>query len=510
MVAFEVWVALATIGAYLVAVLAIGYQGWRVSTVGIEDWMTADRGLGIVVLTFTYAATYHSAFAFVGVGGFIYGNGIGIYVPAFAWIVMSGLILWIVGSRLWLLGEKHGYITPSDVFEGFYDSEVLAKLVSVALIMFTFPYIAIQMMGVGIIFDIATQGVVSFEIGAAILLVVGVVYVWLGGLRSVAWTDTLQGVFMFFGIWIAGILFLFGSYGGNIGAFWTDVVTEFGAYVTLPGPAGLFTSAWFGTWWIVLGIGLMMLPHIFLRYFAADSPRVLKWVSATGTAYLLVFYLPVVFLALGALVLLPELANPDSAIPAALYEFTPAWFASIVVSGAIAAAMSTADSQLHAIATLITRDFYEDYVAGGEINDRKETRFAKLLVPVLGVISYLIAIMQIDVIVQISNVAFSGAAQVFPLLIGALWWKRASTEGAIAGFVLGEGVTVALTFGLVSLPAAFPGFMAGFYGLIVTTVVFVAVSLATDAVPEENIDRIQGYIAHAINREWETGASDAD
>lgn len=509
MVAFEVWVALGTIGAYLLAVLAIGYQGWRVGEANIEDWMTADRGLGIVVLTFTYAATYHSAFAFVGVGGFIYGNGLGIYVPAFAWIVLSGLILWVVGTRLWLLGEKYGYISPSDVFEDFYDSDALGKLVSLALIVFTFPYIAIQMMGVGIIFDIATQGVVSFEVGAAVLLVVGVIYVWLGGLRSVAWTDTLQGVFMFVGIWIAGVLFLLGSYGGNVAAFWTDVVARFGAYATLPGPTGTFAPAWFATWWIVLAIGLMMLPHLFLRYFAADSPGVLKWVSATGTAYLLVFYFPVVFLALGALVLLPELANPDAAIPRALYAFTPAWFASILVSGAVAAAMSTADSQLHAVATLITRDFYEDF-AGADLTDRKETRFAKLLVPVLGVVSYVIAIMRIDVIVQVSNVAFSGAAQVFPLLLGALYWERASAEGALAGFALGEVVTVALTFGFVTLPDAFPGFMEGFYGLLVTTVVFVAVSLVTDAVPEENVDRVQGYIDYAIGREWETARSGDD
>lgn len=152
--------------------------------------------------------------------------------------------------------------------------------------------------------------------------------------------------------------------------------------------------------------------------------------------------------------------QPRRGHPPALYEFTPAGFASILVSGIVAAAMSTADSQLHAIATLLTRDFYEDY-AGASLDQRTETRFAKALVPVLGLISYIIALMQIDVIVQVSNVAFSGAAQVFPLLIGALYWEPASIEGAIPGFVLGELVTVLVTFGLVLLPRAFPGFMEG-------------------------------------------------
>lgn len=76
-------------------------------------------------------------------------------------------------------------------------------------------------------------------------------------------------------MWLAGILFLLGSYAGNVAAFWADIVAEFGRYATLLGPTGLFSPAWFSTWWIVLALGLMMLPHLFLRYFTADSPRVL-------------------------------------------------------------------------------------------------------------------------------------------------------------------------------------------------------------------------------------------
>ena len=502
MVSLQTTVALATIGVYLAIILALGYRGWQVGTLEVDDWMAAGRGLGIVVLLFTFAASYHSAFAFLGIGGFIYGNGIGIFSASTFYLVISGLILWIVGSRVWLLGKKHGYITPTDLLEDFYESPLLGKLVSLALILFTFPYVATQLIGGGIIFETATEGAISFEVGAAIFLAAGVIYVWLGGLRAVAWTDALQGVFMFGAMWIAGWFFVFSAYRGPR-AFWTEIVREFGAYVTLPGPAGTITPAFYVSFAIMTGIGVSMTPHLFLRYVSARSPRVLKWVAAFGTAYLILFYLPTAFLGMGAVQAFPSLERADAAIPAVLYEFTPVWFASIVVAGAVAAAMSTADSQLHAVSALITRDWYEDY-AGDDVDERTVTRVAQYTIPVLGVLSYIIAIQQFEFILLLTALSFYGAAQQLPILLGALFWPRASREGALAGFSLGVLVTALIEFGVVALPAFLPGFVSGFYGLIVNTVVFVGISLVVGGVSAESLEDTQGYIDYATSRGWET------
>ena len=181
-------VAIATILAYTAVVLALGYHGWRVGKLEVGDWVAADRGLGVVVLLFTYAATYHSAFAFLGAAGFTYAHGIGFFLAGFLWLVISGVIVYVLGTKLWLVGKRYGYVTPSEVLADFYDSEALGLLVSAVMILFTFPYVAVQLIGSGIIFETATDGLVSFELGALFLLVVGVIYVWLGGMRSIAWT----------------------------------------------------------------------------------------------------------------------------------------------------------------------------------------------------------------------------------------------------------------------------------------------------------------------------------
>jgi SSS family solute:Na+ symporter len=498
-------VAIATILAYTAVVLALGYHGWRVGKLEVGDWVAADRGLGVVVLLFTYAATYHSAFAFLGAAGFTYAHGIGFFLAGFLWLVISGVIVYVLGTKLWLVGKRYGYVTPSEVLADFYDSEALGLLVSAVMILFTFPYVAVQLIGSGIIFETATDGLVSFELGALFLLVVGVIYVWLGGMRSIAWTDTVQGVFMIAAMWIAGWLFVFTAYRGPRD-FWTDLAAEAPAHLALPGPADLLAWEFYLSFAVVIGIGVALAPHIVLRYYSAASPRTLKWVAAGGTAYLVLFYVPLVFLALGAVVALPELANPDQAVPEVLFAFTPVWFASVVIAGAIAAAMATKDSQLHAVSTLIVRDWYEPYVES-DPDERRRTRLLQVLVLVLASISYVVAIQELDIIVQVTLVAFDGIAQVLPALVGAFYWRRASASGAIVGLLAGVAVAAVLAFEVVVLPDAMPAFQAGFYGLLVNATLFVAVSLLADPVPVENREKIQGYVRYAARKGWEAGES---
>ena len=178
------------------------------------------------------------------------------------------------------------------------------------------------------------------------------------------------------------------------------------------------------------------------------------------------------------------------------------WFASIVVAGAVAAAMSTADSQLHAVATLLTRDWYEPLV-GSDVDEQTVTRAAKLLVPLLGVISSVIAIQQVEFILDLAAVSLYNAAQVFPILVGGLVWHRASRTGAMLGFLLGVTVTSILTFDLLSLPGSFPGFAPGFYGLIGNVLTFLSVSSLSTESNQTKGATIRRYLASATQRQWD-------
>lgn len=508
MVSGQAVAAIATISVYLVIVLALGYQGWRVGKLEIEDWMAADRGLGIAALTFTVAATVFSAFAFLGAGGITYMTGIPAMVALTMQIFFTGVLFWVLGTRMWALGAKHGYISPSDFLEDFYDSKFLGLFASAALIAFSFPYVALQLTGAGIIFEVATDGLISFEVGAAILLAAGVVYVWLGGLRALAWTDIVQGLFMLAAIWISAILILTTAFNGPTDLF-AQLSTEFSGHFVVPGPGSMWQPIYYLTWVPVALLGQLMLPQMFLRYFGGRNPKTIRWSGVSASIYLFLFYLAVPFIALGGLIYFPEIGDTDNIIPEMLYEFAPAWFASIVVAGAVAAAMSTKDSQLHAVSVLLTRDWYEEFFAGDEIDDARETRIAQLLVPVIALIAYVIAIQEFAILFWLLTFALEGSAQLAPIVVGALVWDRASTEGAIAGVVTGVSLVVLLLFDVIAIPGVLDvGIFSGFYALLANTIVFVAVSYVVSPVPDESIERVQGYLDHAQNRRWTSETDD--
>lgn len=213
----------------------------------------------------------------------------------------------------------------------------------------------------------------------------------------------------------------------------------------------------------------------------------------------MIFYIPIAILALGGVAMFPNLDVADAVIPTVLFEFAPVWLASIIVAGAVAAAMSTADSQLHAVSTLVARDWYENLAS--DPDDDTARLVAKGSVAVLGIISYIVAIQEISFIVELANIAFEGAAQIFPLVVGAFFWRSATREGAIAGFSLGVIVTALLTFGFVTIPKGLPGFLPGFYGLLINVTTFIGLSLVVDAVPDENRSKIQGYINRATSQQ---------
>ncbi len=203
----EPWiVALSLIGAYLVITLLLGVVANRRLEVNLEDFLLYGRRAGFFVLYLTMVATYHSAFAFLGSSGFFYTHGIGFWVAG-TWTLMTGVITYVLGPRIWALGKKFNYMTPADMLADFYESEPVRVIVAAVSVVFTILYIQVQAQGLGYIISAASGDRISFEVATAVLLVVAATYLMAGGLRAVYWTDVLQGVWMYVAVW-AGALYL--------------------------------------------------------------------------------------------------------------------------------------------------------------------------------------------------------------------------------------------------------------------------------------------------------------
>ena len=490
----EPWVvATSLIFLYLVATIVIGVVANRRLSVDMEDFLLYGRQAGVIVLYLTVVATFHSAFAFLGSGGFFYTHGIGFWVAG-TWTVLVGVITYTLGTRIWALGKRFGYITPADMLADFYESDAVRVLTAVVSVIFTILYIQVQSQGLGYILSVASGGRVSFEVGTLILLIVAAAYLIAGGLRAVYWTDVIQGVWMYVAVWVGSLVLVYELFGGPA-ELWQRLATERPDLLTLPGPEGLFTpGVWFGMT-IALSFGIVFQPHMMIRFYTAASARTLKWLGATTPIYLMTLYIPAAMVGLGGALVLPDLEIADRVFPELLFQYAPAWLTGLILAGATAAAMSTLDSILHSNMTVLTRDIYQRFVAPGR-SQAHYVMFGRGVVLVLLAVGYVLSVSTFDFLVTLITLSGAGALQLMPAILGVCYPGRRCTtrNGVIAGIVAGL-VTLYITRVMVFQPL---GIHEAIWSLGVNFVVTIIVSRFSSPPSDRTRTRIHGEIERFV------------
>lgn len=459
-------VAMAIMAVYLLVTLGIGLFGYRHTANTPAEYFLAGRSLGRVVFPLTMFATLMSAFIFLGSAGFGYIHGL----PWFAMIgveVVAGIPLALVGHRAWKRARAGGYITPTEFLGDTFDSDLVKLLVVAVQFAWSIPYLAIQAMGGGLLFETISNGAVPFWSGALVVTLVTGIYLSLGGLRGVAWSDVLQGV---------ALVVLLGAGGSYLlpaidPVALTHEVADTG-HLTPAGATGFFTP---GVWVSFLAMNTLAVigyPQMFQRFFAAEDERAFRALLVWWPAMALVAALVPVLLGVWGTQLVPGLANPDTVIAALLERFAPSWIVGVVMGGALAAMMSTADSLTLTLSSLVTRDVYRDHVAP-DASDRAETWVGRATIGVLLAGGYLLALPKLGTIIELAVYFIQGNALLMPVFLAALYWDRATAGGALAAVVLGQGYFLAGTFG----PAPGFGFLPFVPALVVATGGLVTVSL---------------------------------
>ncbi len=486
-------VATGLIFTYLIVTIVLGIVANRRLSVDLEDFLLYGRKAGFIVLYLTVVATYHSAFAFLGSGGFFYTHGIGFW-DAGAWTVLVGAITYVLGPRIWALGKRFKYITPADMLADFYESEAVRVAVAIVSVLFTILYIQVQAQGLGYIISVASGGRISFEVGTLILMVVAAAYLMAGGLRAVYWTDVVQGVWMYVAIWAGALVLSYKLFGGPL-QLWRRVAAERPDLLTLPGPQGFFTPGmWFGLM-IVLSFGIVFQPHIMIRYYSAASARTIKWLGATTPLFLMTLYIPAAVVGLGGAIAMPNIEIPDRIFPELLFTYAPAWLTGLILAGATAAAMSTLDSILHANMTVLTRDVYQRYVITNG-SDGHYIMVGRAIVLALLVVGYFLSVTTFAGLVTLVAVSGAGALQLMPAILGVCFPTRRplSKAGILAGIGVGL-VTLYLTIVVAPHPLGMHG---GVWSVSVNFLVTFVVSRFTHPPTPETVNRIHGELERFI------------
>jgi len=459
---------LAIVLVYLLAMLAIGLLFRRRSSASTVEFFLAGRGIGRLVLFFTMAATNFSAFTIFGLSGAGYRIGYAFYpVMGFGTGFMA-LGLWIIGSRIRELAPGRGYITPSDFILDRYGSSALKGLFSLVMILFTLPYVAIQAIAAGRTLE--TLAGLPYWAGALLVMGFTALYVLLGGLRSVAWTDVVQTL-MILGLTLAGFLLILIRVRG-LESFPGALAARHPELFSRPGLDGSMVP---GVWLGYLLLWLFadpMFPQLFQRFLAARDTRSLK---STVVLYPLIttflFFLTVSIGVLGRAVF-PDLspARSESVYPLLLARLASPFLGTLLLTGGLAALMSTLDSQLLTMASMIGLDFAKRRTAPVWLH--------RLIVLAIAAAGYLLALRPPQTILDFVNrTSFTGLAVLAPVVLAGLYWRRANRYGALAGILAGEALTVLSFFRVVQVPGVLPVIPA----LAVGSAAFVAVSLLTRA-----------------------------
>ncbi len=439
----EPWVvSTSLIFLYLLVTIVVGVVANRRMTGDLEDVLLYGRQAGFVVLYLTVVASFHSAFAFLGSGGFFYTHGIGFWAAG-TWTVMVGAITYVLGSRIWAVGKRFGYMTPADMLADFYESDAVRVVAALVSVLFTILYIQVQAQGLGYIISVASGGRISFEIGTAVLLVVAAGYLIAGGLRAVYWTDVVQGVWMYVAIWVGALVLAERLFGGPI-ELWRRVAAERPDLLSLPGPEGFFTPGMWVGMSVALSFGIILQPHMMIRYFTAASGRTIKWLGATTPIFLMTLYIPAALVGLGGALVMPDIEIADRIFPEMLFTYAPAWLTGMILAGATAAAMSTLDSILHANMTVLTRDVYQRFVAPGR-SERHYIRVGRIIVLGLLVVGYVLSVGTFDLLVTLVTLSGAGALQLLPGVMGVCFptARPWTAHGVLAGIGVGLAVLYA-------------------------------------------------------------------
>jgi len=483
--------SLGVIVGYLLLALAVGLVAYRVSETTAEDYYLASRSFGTVVLLFTTFATLLSAFTFFGGPNLAFAAG-----PE--WLIVMGTldgvlfaVLWyVIGYKQWLIGNRNGYVTLGEMLGDRFGSVGLRALVAGVSLLWLFPYVMLQQMGAGEALVGLTDGAVPYWGGAALITLFMILYVVLAGMRGVAWTDTIQGLFMLSVVWLAAawVVSAVGGVGAATGAM-LDARPDFGSF-----GGGTYSVGFIVSTAITIAFGVTMFPQINQRFFVAKSGETLKRSFALWPVLVLLLFLPAFMLgawAAGMPVDVPEGAN---VLPVVLNEYTPAWFAALVIAGAMAAMMSSSDSMLLSGSSYFTRDLYRP-VINADASDRREAWIARVGVAAFALLAFAASLFRPGTLIEVGSTAFSGFALLALPVLCALYWDRTTRTGMIAGVLVPQVAYLAVVLSAVvgsvpTLPRTVLGGWDVALGLMVLSgVLTVAVSLLTAPTAESDASR---------------------
>ncbi|MBQ2783127.1 MAG: sodium/proline symporter PutP [Oscillospiraceae bacterium] len=451
---------------YLLFMLGIGVFFFIRSKGGSDKtYFLGGRQMGPWVSALSAGASDMSAWVLMGLPASIYAAGIGQ-----AWIAIGlGIgytISWLVEAprlRRFTIAADDSITVPQYLTNRFLSKSKALQIICAVIFLVAYTvYAASSIKACGTLFNTVIGMDPTLAMYLAALIIIG--YTFLGGFSAVCWTDFFQGMLMLAALLVAPIFALALIQGGqaattmaelpegywNLFSNWKDVVSGLG--------------------W---GLGYFGMPHIIVRFMSVRSDKDLRKSAKIGISWtVLILIFSVASGCIGHL-LMGDLADSSTVFIQMVRFLFPALISGILLSAILAAAMSTADSQLLASASAFASDVYKPVIRKGKASEKEMLWAGRVVVLIIAIIAVLIASNPNSGTIMglVENAWGVFGAAFGPAIMLSLFWKRFTFEGAVAGIVVGAVVDIAwLAFlGSTGIYEIIPGFICGLIAAVIAS-----------------------------------------
>jgi SSS family solute:Na+ symporter len=486
---------------YLIALLAIGLGSQRLMRGTGADFFTASASIGPFMLLMSLFGATMTSFAIVGSTAESYERGIGVYGLMASWAgIVHPLMFVFVGVPVWRIGQRYGFVTQVQLLRDRYASEALGWLLVPILAGLVVPYLLIALQSAGMTVAAVTKGAfptvfvdaagqpsgIPPAITGAALTLVTLIYINTGGLRAAAWANALQT-----GVFVAVAAFTFVVIAIKLGGPAAAMAKTASLHPERLVRAGNIGQGEFLSYGLV-GLSVGMFPHIFQHWLSARSADSFKLTAVAHPLLVMSVWLPCVFIgtwAAGELNVPPEQSGKVLGMMVA--KFSDPVLGAVLTAGVVAAIMSSLDSQFLALGTIATEDVL---LRLRPTSDPKTVVWTGRLATFgVAALTWLLAQFSDRGVFELGVWCFSGFTGLLPVILGAVYWRRATAAGAIACVITAVATWIAL-FAQSRAGGGGEAFLVGgvmpvTWILGASSVAMVGVSLATEPPPSSVLDR---------------------
>ena len=458
-----IWLGLIA-GIYLALLICATFSARR-TTHSTNDYVLAGSNVGILLGFLTFGATLFSTFTLMGMPDFFRTHGVG------AWIFLgvsdaavAFVVLWF-GTRLRQRTKNIGFQGMSGFIRDCFGSRWAGYLYFAGIFVFLTPYVAVQIRGISIFLNAAFPGALPDWGWAISIIVVMLAYSEIGGLKAIIYSDALQGLLLLAVTWVIAYGCV-SSFGGIQEMFETVRQTN-PALLSTPGPNGLFSTQFLLASFLAIIFLPITQPQLATRAVIMRDMRSMHYMAIALGVFSIAVITPTVAIGMYGAVNHTGASSSEFLSRILLFE-QPPLLAALVAVGLVAAAMSTADSQIFSLGAEL-----RSLLPG---NDKRNMLYTRLAIICFALIALLFAILSSNELVLLARLSFAGTSLIGPLILAAVLSENPPGKEIIAV------TAAALLIFLLSITGMIPMKVSGSLPLELLLLVFTSITVSASVI----------------------------